>query len=104
MVIAAPDTGGTKRANAYSKYLGLEMAICYKQRTEANKIDSMMVIGDVHDKDVLIIDDIIDTAGTICKAAELMKEQGAKKYMPCVHIPYYQHPHTNGLKNHPLNN
>lgn len=77
LVIAAPDTGGTKRANAYSKYLGLEMAICYKQRSVANKIDNMMVIGDVKGKDVLIIDDIIDTAGTICKAAELMMEQGA---------------------------
>jgi ribose-phosphate pyrophosphokinase len=77
LVIAAPDTGGTKRANAYSKYLGLEMAICYKQRSVANQIDNMMVIGDVKGKDILIIDDIIDTAGTICKAAELMIEQGA---------------------------
>ncbi len=77
LIIAAPDTGGTKRANAYSKFLGLEMAICYKQRSVANKIDNMMVIGDVKGKNVLIIDDIIDTAGTICKAAELMIEQGA---------------------------
>lgn len=86
LVIAAPDTGGTKRANAYSKYLGLEMAVCYKQRSVANKIDSMMVIGDVAGKDVLIIDDIIDTAGTICKAAELMMEQGAKSVSAmCTH-------------------
>ena len=77
LIMAAPDTGGTKRANAYSKFLGLEMAICYKQRSVANKIDTMMVIGDVKGRDVLIIDDIIDTAGTVCKAAELMTEQGA---------------------------
>lgn len=86
LVIAAPDTGGTKRANAYSKYLGLEMAICYKQRSVANQIDSMMVIGDVSGRDVLIIDDIIDTAGTVCKAAELMIEQGATSVsVMCTH-------------------
>lgn len=86
LIIAAPDTGGTKRANAYSKYLGLEMAICYKQRSIANQIDTMMVIGDVAGKDVLIIDDIIDTAGTICKAAGLMMEQGAKSVSAmCTH-------------------
>jgi ribose-phosphate pyrophosphokinase len=86
LIMAAPDTGGTKRANAYSKFLGLEMAICYKQRSQANQIDSMMVIGDVKGKNVLIIDDIIDTAGTICKAAELMIEQGAKSVSAmCTH-------------------
>lgn len=86
LAMAAPDTGGTKRANAYSKYLGLEMAICYKQRSVANKIDNMMVIGDVKGKDMLIVDDIIDTAGTICKAAELMMEQGANSVSAmCTH-------------------
>tara|TARA_R110002050_G_scaffold195593_1_gene330413 strand:+ start:3113 stop:4048 length:936 start_codon:yes stop_codon:yes gene_type:complete len=86
LIMAAPDTGGTKRANAYSKFLGLEMAICYKQRSVANQIDSMMVIGDVKGKDVLIVDDIIDTAGTICKAAELMMEQGANSVSAmCTH-------------------
>ncbi|KAB1063639.1 ribose-phosphate diphosphokinase [Salibacter halophilus] len=78
LVIAAPDTGGTKRANAYAKYFDLEMAICYKQRRVANEIQNMMVIGDVKGKDVLLIDDIIDTAGTLCKAADLMVEEGAK--------------------------
>lgn len=86
LIMAAPDTGGTKRANAYSKFLGLEMAICYKQRSIANQIDNMMVIGDVKGKDVLIIDDIIDTAGTVCKAAELMTEQGATSVsVMCTH-------------------
>jgi ribose-phosphate pyrophosphokinase len=78
LVIAAPDTGGTKRANAYAKYFDLEMAICYKQRRVANEIQNMMVIGDVKGKDVLLIDDIIDTAGTLCKAADLMVKEGAK--------------------------
>ncbi|MBM3429181.1 MAG: ribose-phosphate diphosphokinase, partial [Bacteroidetes bacterium] len=74
---AAPDTGGTKRANAYAKALGCDLAICYKQRKVANQIESMTVIGDVKDKNVVIVDDMIDTAGTLCKAAEMMLEHGA---------------------------
>ena len=77
MIIAAPDTGGTKRASAYAKILGLDLAICYKQRKVANQVDSMTVIGDVKGKDVIIIDDMVDTAGTLCKAAEMMLEHGA---------------------------
>ena len=86
LVMAAPDTGGTKRANAYAKYLDTELAICYKQRRVANEIQNMMVIGDVKGKDVLIVDDIIDTAGTICKAADLMLENGANSVSAmCTH-------------------
>lgn len=86
LIIAAPDTGGTKRANAYSKYLGLEMAVCYKQRKAANQIENMLVIGDVKGKDVLIVDDIIDTAGTLTKAANLMQREGAKSVSAmCTH-------------------
>jgi ribose-phosphate pyrophosphokinase len=86
LVMAAPDTGGTKRANAYAKYLNLELAICYKQRRVANEIHDMMVIGDVKGKDVLLVDDIIDTAGTLCKAADLMLEEGAKSVRAiCTH-------------------
>lgn len=77
LVIAAPDTGGTKRANAYAKLLGVDLAICYKQRKVANQIESMTVIGDVKGKNVVLIDDMIDTAGTLCKAAEMMLENGA---------------------------
>jgi ribose-phosphate pyrophosphokinase len=77
LVIAAPDTGGTKRANAYAKLLGSDLAICYKQRKVANQVDSMTVIGDVKGKNVVIVDDMCDTAGTLCKAAEMMKENGA---------------------------
>jgi ribose-phosphate pyrophosphokinase len=77
LLIAAPDTGGTKRANAYAKLLGSDLAICYKQRKVANQVDSMTVIGDVRGKNVVIVDDMCDTAGTLCKAAEVMMENGA---------------------------
>lgn len=72
LCIATPDTGGTKRANSYAKHLGVDMAICYKQRKVANKIEHMTVIGDVSGKDVVIVDDMCDTAGTLTKAAALM--------------------------------
>lgn len=77
LLMAAPDTGGTKRANAYAKHLGVDMAICYKQRKVANQIDSMTVIGDVKDKNVVLVDDMIDTAGTLTKAADMMMDLGA---------------------------
>lgn len=78
LVIAAPDMGGTKRANAYSKFLKCEMAICYKKREKANQIESMTVIGDVEGKNVIIADDMIDTAGTVTMAANMMMDKGAK--------------------------
>ena len=77
IVIATPDVGGTKRASIYSKYLGVPMAICYKLRRKANEIADMQVIGDVKGMDVLLIDDIVDTAGTITTAADLLKSAGA---------------------------
>lgn len=77
LLIAAPDTGGTKRANAYAKLLGSDLAICYKQRKVANQVESMTVIGDVKGKNVVIVDDMCDTAGTLCKAAEVMMANGA---------------------------
>lgn len=83
IVIASPDTGGTKRANVFAKHLGTDMVICHKTRTKANSIDTMTLIGDVEDKDVIIIDDIIDTAGTIAKAADLMKSKGARSVRAC---------------------
>ena len=86
LCIATPDTGGTKRANTYSKLLGVDMAICYKQRKVANQIESMTVIGDVEGKDVVLVDDICDTAGTLTKAASLMMENGAKSVRAlCTH-------------------
>lgn len=78
LVIATPDVGGTKRASAYSKYLGVPMVICHKSRLRANEVAEMRVIGDVKGLDVLLIDDMVDTAGTITKAADLMMAEGAK--------------------------
>ena len=77
IVMASPDAGGAKRAAAYAKFLNTDLVICFKQRGGANRIESMRVIGDVRGKDVILVDDIIDTAGTIAKAAELMMEEGA---------------------------
>lgn len=77
ITVAAPDIGGSKRANAYSKYLNCEMALCYKVRKKANEIESMTVIGDVSDKHIIMIDDMIDTGGTLTKAADMMIERGA---------------------------
>ena len=78
LVIATPDVGGTKRASNYAKHLGLPMVICYKSRQKANEVDEMRIVGDVKDKDVLLVDDIVDTAGTITKAADLMMQHGAR--------------------------
>jgi len=86
IVMASPDTGGTKRANAYAKYLDCDMAICYKQRSKPNQISNMVLIGDVNGKDVVLLDDIVDTAGTLCKSAELMMNAGAKSVRAmCTH-------------------
>ena len=77
-VIATPDVGGAKRANSYAKFLGVPMVICHKSRAKANEVAEMTIIGDVPDKDVILVDDIVDTAGTICKAADLMIQNGAR--------------------------
>ncbi len=92
MVIAAPDMGGTKRANAYSRFLQTEMVICYKVRKRANVVEEIRVIGDVKDKNVVIVDDMVDTAGTICLAANLMKEMGAKSIRVAVTHPVFSGP------------
>ncbi|WP_116789733.1 ribose-phosphate pyrophosphokinase [Flavobacterium psychrotrophum] len=77
LTIASPDMGGSKRAYAYSKFLGSDVVICYKQRKEANKIETMELIGDVTGKNIVLVDDMIDTGGTLAKAADLMMEKGA---------------------------
>lgn len=77
LCMASPDMGGSKRAYSYSKYLNSEVAICYKQRKKANVIEKMELIGNVEGKNVILVDDMIDTAGTIVKAATLMRERGA---------------------------
>lgn len=78
LVIATPDVGGAKRANSYAKYLNSPLVLCHKQRAKANVVENMTIIGDVKDKDVVLIDDMVDTAGTITKAANLMIENGAR--------------------------
>ncbi len=78
LTIASPDMGGSKRANNYAKWLESEMVICYKQRKKANVIDKMTVIGSVEDRNVILIDDMIDTAGTLTKAANMLMDKGAK--------------------------
>lgn len=90
--IAAPDMGGAKRANAYSKYLDAPMVVCHKQREKANVIGSMTVIGEVENKNVIILDDMIDTAGTITKAADMMMEKGAKSVRAAVTHPILSGP------------
>lgn len=77
LTIAAPDMGGSKRANAYAKYLKAEIVICYKQRSKANVVDQMTAIGDIEGRNIVLIDDLVDTGGTLAKAANMMKERGA---------------------------
>ena len=83
LCIASPDVGGSKRANTYAKYLGCPLVLCNKTRARANVVESMQIIGDVEGKNVVIIDDMVDTAGTITKAADIMKAAGAKTVRAC---------------------
>lgn len=86
LVIASPDIGGSKRANVYAKHLNCEMVICYKKRKKANVIDSMKIIGEIKNKNVILVDDMMDTGGTICKASEMMMANGAKSVRAiCTH-------------------
>ncbi|HKR03732.1 MAG TPA: ribose-phosphate pyrophosphokinase [Bacteroidia bacterium] len=86
ILIAAPDMGGVHRAREYAKFFNAEMAICDKHRKRANEIESMTIIGDVEGKDVILVDDIVDTAGTITKAANLLLEKGASSVRAfCTH-------------------
>jgi ribose-phosphate pyrophosphokinase len=86
LTMASPDMGGTKRANAYAKFLDAEVVVCYKQRKKANEISDMFLIGEVKGKDVIIVDDMVDTAGTLTKAADIMMENGASSVRAiCTH-------------------
>ena len=83
LAIAAPDMGGAKRANAYAKELACPVIICHKSRERANVVTSITAIGDVEGKNVVIVDDMIDTAGTLTKAADVLKEKGALSVRAC---------------------
>ena len=83
LVVASPDVGGAKRAGPYAKYLNCPLVLCNKKRARANVVESMQIIGDVKDKNVVIVDDMVDTAGTITKAADIMKAAGAKSVRAC---------------------
>ncbi|MDD2562981.1 MAG: ribose-phosphate pyrophosphokinase [Salinivirgaceae bacterium] len=87
LVIGAPDIGGAKRANAYSRFLDATMVIGHKTRDKANSVGNITVIGDVVDKNVVIVDDMIDTAGTVCKAATIMKDMGVASVRVAVTHP-----------------
>ncbi len=77
-IFASPDVGGVKRARAYAKHFNKNLVICDKEREIANQVKAINVIGDVNGKDVILVDDLIDTAGTLCKAAEALLNEGAK--------------------------
>ncbi|MBM6992640.1 MAG: ribose-phosphate pyrophosphokinase [Prevotella sp.] len=83
LVIASPDVGGSKRANTYAKYLGCPLVLCNKTRARANIVESMQIIGEVKGKNVVIVDDMVDTAGTITKAADIMMQAGALSVRAC---------------------
>ena len=83
LAIAAPDMGGAKRANAYARYLECPVIICHKSRERANVVGSITAIGDVAGKDIVIVDDMVDTAGTLAKAANVLKDMGANSVRAC---------------------
>ncbi len=86
LTMAAPDMGGSKRANSYAKYLKCEIVICYKQRTKANIVDHITAIGEIEGRDIMLVDDLVDTGGTLCKAADMMMERGASSVRAiCTH-------------------
>ena len=102
LVVASPDVGGSKRANTYAKYLGCPLVLCNKTRARANVVATMQIIGDVKGKNVVIVDDMVDTAGTITKAADIMMEAGAKSVRACASHCVMSGPATERVQNSSL--
>lgn len=91
VIFASPDLGGSKRADKYGKTLGTDFVCCYKHREKANEVSSMRLLGDVKDKHVILLDDLIDTGGTICKAAKIIMDSGAKSVRAMITHPVLSH-------------
>jgi ribose-phosphate pyrophosphokinase len=87
ITFASPDTGGTRRAGSYAKFFHSNFVICYKHRSKPNEVAKMRLVGDVKGKDVVLLDDIVDTGGTLCKAAEIIMENGAASVRAMVTHP-----------------
>ncbi|MBL7917833.1 MAG: ribose-phosphate pyrophosphokinase [Bacteroidia bacterium] len=101
LAMAAPDMGGSKRANAYAKHLNADLVICYKQRAKANVIENMTAIGEIEGKHIVLVDDLVDTGGTLCKAADMMMERGALSVRAvCTHPVLSGNAYENIAKSH----
>ncbi|MBN1198267.1 MAG: ribose-phosphate pyrophosphokinase [Bacteroidales bacterium] len=96
LTFASPDTGGTRRAGSYAKFFHTNFVICYKHRSKPNEIERMALVGDVRGKNVLLLDDIVDTGGTLCKAAQIIHENGAESVRAIVTHPLLS---GNAIKN-----
>jgi ribose-phosphate pyrophosphokinase len=101
-VFISPDAGGVERARAYSKRLGASLAIIDKRRERANVSEVMHIIGDVRNRDCIIIDDLIDTAGTLCNAARALKEGGARRVVACASHGVFSGPAVQRIEDSPL--
>jgi len=97
-LVVAPDIGSSKRAGAYAKRMGCDLALVDKKRSEAGKVDQVTLIGDVEGKDIILVDDMVDTAGTMCKGAELLKERGASSIVAACTHPLLSGPAIENLK------
>jgi ribose-phosphate pyrophosphokinase len=102
LVIVSPDAGGTARARKYARHLHAELALVDKYRAQANQVQSMRLIGDVRGKHALIVDDLVDTAGTLVRAAELLLQEGALSVRACVTHPVLSGPAYERIATSPL--
>ncbi|MCX6246658.1 MAG: ribose-phosphate pyrophosphokinase [Bacteroidetes bacterium] len=100
--MASPDTGGTRRVATYAKFLGTDFVICYKQRSKPNEIGKMALVGEVKGRDVVLVDDIVDTAGTLSKAAEIIMENGANSVRAMCTHPLFSNNAIERIEKSPL--